>query len=103
MKWETLAKGIDTLVIYMGVSQLPFITEQLIKYGKPDSTPIALIHWGTTPYQQTITGTLADMPQKAKEAHIQNPTLIVIGEVVRLRESLGWFEKIHSGAIQEVL
>lgn len=102
-KWETLAKGIDTLVIYMGVSQLPFITEQLIKYGKPHSTPIALIHWGTTPHQQTLTGTLADMPQKAKEAHIQNPTLIVIGEVVALRETLCWFEKARSGAIQEVL
>jgi uroporphyrin-III C-methyltransferase len=102
-KWGTLAKSIDTLVIYMGVSQLPYITEQLMTNGKASSTPIALIHWGTTRHQQTVTGTLADITQKAKDAHIENPTLIVIGEVVKLRDSLHWFEQTRVGAIQEVL
>jgi uroporphyrin-III C-methyltransferase len=102
-KWESLAKGIDTLVIYMGVSQLTFIADQLIKNGKPGSTPIALIHWGTTHDQQTVIGTLADITHKAKDARIQNPTLIVIGQVVELRNSLHWFEQTLVGAIQEVL
>ena len=102
-KWETLAKGIDTLVIYMGVSQLPYITDQLMKNGKASSTPIALVHWGTTHCQQTVTGTLANITQKAKDARIQNPTLIVIGNVVELRDSLHWFEQTLEGAIQEVL
>lgn len=91
--WESLAKGIDTLAIYMGVGNLPYICEQLTKYGKPESTPVALIHWGTTDAQQTITGTLATIVEIVKTSEIQNPSMIIVGEVVKLREKIKWFEK----------
>lgn len=103
IKWEALAKGIDTLAIYMGVSQLPFITEQLMRFGKDVSTPVALIHWGTTPEQKTVVGTLGDIVRKAQESGIENPTMIVVGEVVKLREQLQWFEQTVAKNIQEVL
>ncbi|MFC3041438.1 uroporphyrinogen-III C-methyltransferase [Virgibacillus xinjiangensis] len=88
--WEHLAQGPDTLCVYMGVKKLPEICGKLMQYGKEPSTPIALIHWGTTEDQQTVTGTLADIREKSHL--IQNPSMIVIGEVVRLRDQLKWFE-----------
>ena len=90
--WEQLAQGIDTLCIYMGVSNLPFIREKLMRYGREASTPIALVQWGTTNRQATITGTLANIMEKAN--HIQNPAMIIVGEVVRLREQIAWFEQL---------
>lgn len=96
--WEYLAKGTDTICVYMGVKQLPYICEQLIQYGKSPETPIALIHCGTTAKQETVTGTLENIVEKAH--HIKNPAMIVIGEVVRLRESIQWFEW---KAAQEIL
>ncbi|MBM7646815.1 uroporphyrin-III C-methyltransferase [Scopulibacillus daqui] len=91
--WQCLAKGIDTLAIYMGMSQLPDIAQKLIAYGRPKSTPAALIHWGTTKEQKTVTGTLGNIVDKAKQYQIKNPTMIVVGEVVHLREKIKWFEK----------
>ncbi|MFJ7935856.1 uroporphyrinogen-III C-methyltransferase [Sporosarcina sp. NPDC096371] len=91
--WESLAKGIDTLAIYMGVGNLPYICEQLMQYGKPLSTPVALIHWGTTVEQQTVTGTLATIVDVAEKSCIKNPSMIVVGEVVSLRDKLQWFEQ----------
>lgn len=93
IRWESLAKGIDTLAIYMGVGNLPYISEQLTKYGRPASTPVALIHWGTTKDQQTVTGTLETIVEIAKREEIKNPSMIVVGEVVRLREEIQWFEQ----------
>ncbi|MFC2947362.1 uroporphyrinogen-III C-methyltransferase [Virgibacillus sediminis] len=89
--WEHLAKGPDTLCIYMGVRKLPDICDKLIRYGRDPQTPIALVHWGTTKGQQTVTGTLIDIQEKSHL--IQNPSMIVIGEVVRLRDQLKWFEE----------
>ncbi len=96
VKWESLAKGIDTLAIYMGVSNLPYITEQLMKYGKDEDTPVALIHWGTTNSQQTVTGTLATIVDIVKTRKIKNPSIIVVGEVVKLRDNIQWFEQQFS-------
>ncbi|MFJ8248194.1 uroporphyrinogen-III C-methyltransferase [Peribacillus asahii] len=92
-KWESLAKGIDTLAIYMGVSNLPYIREQLLKHGKSEDTPIALVHWGTTDIQKTVTGTLATIVDIVREEQIENPSMIIIGEVVRYREKLKWFKE----------
>ena len=92
LDWESLAKGIDTLAIYMGVANLPYICEQLITHGRAKTTPIALIHWGTTNVQQTVTGTLADIVDIVKKEKVSNPSVIVIGDVVELREELQWFE-----------
>ncbi|PFC03384.1 uroporphyrinogen-III C-methyltransferase [Bacillus cereus] len=93
VKWESLAKGVDTLAVYMGVSNLPYICEQLIKHGKDQSTPAAIIEWGTTSMQRTVTGTLGTIIDVAKKEKIQNPSMIIIGEVVRFREKIYWFEK----------
>lgn len=104
-KWESLAKGIDTLAIYMGVNNLPYIQEQLLKYGKKEDTPVALVHWGTTEVQKTVTGTLSTIAAIAKEEKIQNPSMIIIGEVVRYREKIKWFEEKlqQSSPISEAL
>ncbi|WP_028400401.1 uroporphyrinogen-III C-methyltransferase [Ectobacillus panaciterrae] len=92
-KWESLAKGIDTLAIYMGVSNLPYICGQLIRYGKSEHTPVALVEWGTTANQRTVTGTLGTIVTIAQKEEVQNPSMIVVGEVVRFREKIQWFEQ----------
>ncbi|WP_077324338.1 uroporphyrinogen-III C-methyltransferase [Virgibacillus siamensis] len=89
--WKHLAQGVDTLCVYMGVGQLPFICESLIRHGRNSSTPIALVHWGTTQRQQTVVGTLKNIVEKSHS--IKNPSMIIIGEVVRLREKIQWFEQ----------
>jgi len=90
--WAALAKGIGTLVFLMGVKNLPNIVARLRQNGRPSATPAALVRWGTTTRQQTVTGTLADIEARAKEAGIKAPAIIVIGEVVKLRDTLKWFE-----------
>jgi uroporphyrinogen III methyltransferase/synthase len=90
--WESLGRGIGTLVFFMGVKNLPDITRKLIAHGKPSTTPVALIRWGTTPGQQTVIGTLDDIAAQVKKAGLKAPAIIVVGEVVRLREKLKWFE-----------
>lgn len=89
--WEHLAKSMDTLCIYMGVKKLPEICTRLVRHGRPADTPAALVQWGTTGQQKTVTGTLGDIVQKARD--IENPAMIVVGEVVKLREKLQWFEQ----------
>lgn len=100
VKWESLAKGVETLAIYMGVSNLPYICEQLMKHGKDKSTPAAIIEQGTTSMQRTVVGTLGTIVDVAKKEQIQNPSMIVIGEVVRFREKIHWFEKQTENAYQ---
>lgn len=91
--WESLAKGVDTLVIYMGIRNLKYISEQLMTEGKSKDTPVALIHYGTTINQRTVTGTLEKIHEVAEREQVKNPSIIVVGEVVRLREQLKWFEQ----------
>lgn len=90
-KWQALAKGIDTLAIYMGVKNLPYIQKQLLTHGKSPKTPVALIHWGTTGKQRTVTGTLETIADVAEQQRVKNPSMIIIGEVVRLHDELQWF------------
>lgn len=92
IKWEALAKGIDTLAIYMGVKNLPYIQGKLLEHGKSPETPVALIHWGTLESQKTAVSTLAKILDTAKEERISNPCMIVVGEVVNLRKKINWFE-----------
>jgi uroporphyrinogen III methyltransferase/synthase len=91
LDWSTLA-GIGTLVFLMGVKNLPTIAENLIRAGKQASTPAALIRWGTTPDQETLTGSLGDIAQKAEQRCFAPPAIFVVGTVVSLRETLRWFE-----------
>ncbi|MBI5064511.1 MAG: uroporphyrinogen-III C-methyltransferase [Desulfatitalea sp.] len=90
--WAALAKGIGTLVFLMGVKNLPHIVERLRQNGRPAETPAALVRWGTTARQQTVVGTLADIVERARQANMGAPAIIVIGEVVSLRGALQWFE-----------
>ena len=91
--WEHLTKGIDTLVFYMGVHNLPRIVQQLLKNGKSPETPVALIRWATTSKQKTVTGTLQTIQERAIGENMKPPAIIVVGEVVSLRPTLRWFEK----------
>ncbi|MED1205414.1 uroporphyrinogen-III C-methyltransferase [Heyndrickxia acidicola] len=94
-------KGIDTLCIYMGVKNLPVICSQLMKHGKSPETPVALIHWGTTVNQMTVTGTLETICNVAEG--IKNPAMIIVGEVVRLRSQLKWFEDVQKNEVAHVV
>jgi uroporphyrin-III C-methyltransferase len=95
LNWEGLVKSTDTLAIYMGVGNLEHICNQLLFHGKTCETPVALIQWGTTTEQKTVTGTLQNIIEKGKQQKIANPAMIIVGEVVRLREDLSWFESMH--------
>lgn len=88
--WRSLVHGPDTLCIYMGVKKLPDICSLLLKHGKNEDTPVALVHYGTTDNQQTVTGTLTDIVNRAEG--IKNPAMIIVGEVVKLRDKISWFE-----------
>ncbi|MEH7176763.1 uroporphyrinogen-III C-methyltransferase [Neobacillus vireti] len=94
LDWEGLVRGIDTIAFYMGVGNLPFICENLIGHGKPASTPVILIQWGTFGRQKTLQGTLADISEKVLEANFRNPAIILVGNVISLREKISWFEKM---------
>jgi len=96
LDWSKLATGVDTLVFLMGTATLPQIVEKLVEYGRPAATPVAVIRWGTTPAQQVVTGTLADIARRVKEARLEPPAVTVVGEVVRLRETLRWFDSPHA-------
>ncbi len=90
--WPRMASGNGTLVFLMGMKNLPAIVDHLLAEGKPAATPVALIRWGTRATQRTVVGTLGDITKKASEAELEPPTIIVVGEVVRLRDQLNWFE-----------
>lgn len=90
--WASLA-GIGTVVFLMGVKTLGSIARRLIEAGKPAETPVAVIERATSPQQRTVTGTLCDIEAKAREAAVRPPALIVVGEVVKYREQLAWFEQ----------
>jgi uroporphyrinogen III methyltransferase/synthase len=92
VEWPRRASGNGTLVFLMGMKHLPAIVEHLRSEGRPIDTPIALIRWGTRSSQRTVVGTLGDIVRKAEEAELEPPTVIVVGEVVRLRDQLNWFE-----------
>jgi uroporphyrinogen III methyltransferase / synthase len=92
VEWDRLAATSGTVVFLMGMKNLPAIVAHLTASGRPATTPVALIRWGTRAEQRTVIGTLADIVRKADEARLEPPTVIVVGEVVRLREKLNWFE-----------
>lgn len=89
MDWSTLARGNQTLVIYMGLMKSQYIQQQLIQYGRASTTPIAIIERGTQIQQKVFSGTLSQLSELSKQA--QAPSLIVVGEVVRLSQKLDWF------------
>jgi uroporphyrin-III C-methyltransferase len=89
LNWQALAQGIDTLVFLMGISSLPLIVASLMDAGRPSDTPVAVIEKGTLPEQNVVIGTLVDIIDRAVE--IRPPSIIIVGEVVNLHETLQWF------------
>lgn len=92
LPWADLVAPGQTLVFYMGLVGLPTICSQLIAHGRAASTPAALVQQGTTRNQRTLTGTLASLPGIIATEDVQAPTLLIVGEVVTLRDKLAWFE-----------
>ncbi len=92
VKWEKLATATDTLVFLMGVENIEKISAQLMKNGRPGTCPAAIIRWGTHPKQQTWVTILAEAAATVKKYGIEPPAIFLVGEVVRLREKLRWFD-----------
>jgi uroporphyrinogen III methyltransferase/synthase len=92
--WDRISTGSDTLVFLMGMGNLAHIVNKLIQNGRPSSTPVAVISQGTSPEQRTLVGTLEDIVSRAQKEGFEPPAVIVVGEVVKLREQIRWFEKL---------
>lgn len=92
MDWSGLGPMDATLVILMGVGQLETIVRRLKLAGRGGETPVALVRWGTRAHQQTLEGTLDTITRQVRESGFQSPAIIVVGEVVKLRTALSWFE-----------
>ena len=90
MRWAGLANGPDTLIFLMGVENLGPITESLLRHGRPASQPAAAIRWATTSHQQIVAGTLGDIVERVRAADLRPPAVLIVGDVVGLRESLDW-------------
>lgn len=90
--WIGSAAGADTLVFLMGIGNLPHLVEQLIRQGRSPDTPVALVEQGTRTTQKTVAGTLTNIVERS--VNIRPPAVIIVGEVVRLRESLRWFDRV---------
>jgi siroheme synthase len=93
LDWPGLARRRQTVVIYMGLSGLSHLCAKLMEHGLPADWPAAIVQHGTQPTQRTITGTLTTLPALAEAANLRAPTLIIVGEVVTLRDKLRWFEE----------
>lgn len=90
VKWKNLAKSVDTIVIMMGLSRLEIICKNLVDGGLDKKTPVAVIQNGTTPKHKMIKGNLSNISQKVQQAKIKPPSIIIIGKVVNLSETIGW-------------
>lgn len=92
INWKRISEAVDTLVIYMGVGNLPYIVEELSKYKKPH-TEIALIQWGTMEGQKVVSGTLENIVETVQKENIGNPSIIIVGKVVNMHKKIDWFQQ----------
>lgn len=90
--WDKISTGIGTLIFFMGVKNLPNIAGNLVKHGRDKKTPVSIIRWGTTFKQETIVGTLENIVEMAAKKEMKPPSIIIVGDVVKLKEKLDWFE-----------
>ena len=93
LNWNGFANNFDTLVFLMGVKNMDNISKRLIEHGRPPNTPVAVIRWGTRPDQITIVGELSTISEQIMEKDIRPPAVMVVGEAVKLRDTLKWYEK----------
>ncbi len=91
--WEGLSSSADTLVVLMATRWIEEIVERILAGGRDPATPAAMISHGTTPRQRVVSAPLAELPKQVREAGLRAPTVLVVGEVARFRESIAWFEK----------
>jgi uroporphyrin-III C-methyltransferase/precorrin-2 dehydrogenase/sirohydrochlorin ferrochelatase len=92
LDWPALARPRQTIVVYMGLPGLPVLSAELVRHGLPATTPAAIVQQGTFATQRVVTGTLRTLPRRAERAGLHGPTLIIVGDVVRLRTRLNWFK-----------
>jgi uroporphyrin-III C-methyltransferase len=92
LDWEALVRPHQTVVIYMGLNALPDICRQLMAHGAPATRPIAAVQHGTLATQQVLTGTLSDLPAKVAGSGFTSPSLLIVGDVVKLHGTLHWFD-----------
>jgi uroporphyrin-III C-methyltransferase/precorrin-2 dehydrogenase/sirohydrochlorin ferrochelatase len=102
LDWQVLAQERQTLAVYMGNSELPLIQAQLLAHGRGASTPFALIENGSRPEQRVVTGTLANLAERAAEHGVQSPALLIVGEVAALAGTLGWFGRPPLGVTPSI-
>ncbi len=93
INWKALADFNGTLVFLMGIKNLENIVNRLIDNGMAPSTPVAIIEWGTMPEQKTVVGNLGNIVEIARSNSISPPAIVVVGDVVKLRSQLNWYEK----------
>ena len=93
LNWDLLCQPKQTVVVYMSLTGLDVICREMIGHGSPETLPAALIQQGTTRHQKVITGTLKTLPIRVAEEQVRAPTLLIIGEVVQLHGTLGWFQQ----------
>lgn len=91
LHWDQLARRGQTVVFYMGLQTLTQICTALCEHGLPADWPAALIESGTSPQQRVLTGTLTNLAQRVSDADVKGPSLLIVGEVVKLRDKLAWF------------
>ncbi len=95
LDWPTLIRPNQTIVIYMGLLGLSVLCQKLSSHGLSEKTPAAIVQQGTTHNQRVLIGSLGTLPDLAHSSNLTPPTLIIIGEVVNLHQSLTWFEPGH--------
>lgn len=93
IQWDKLANGAGTIVIYMGIKTLPIITKKLMDCGRDPKTPVAVVRWASTPKQRSVEGTLETITEVVRKADIKPPALVIVGDVVKLRNTIDWYEK----------
>lgn len=93
LNWTALATGIDTVAFYMSVGNISYIAKKMIENGRKASTSVAVIEWGTTDKQRTITGQLNEIASIIEREGYHNPSMIVVGDVVNVREKIQWFQE----------
>jgi uroporphyrinogen III methyltransferase / synthase len=97
VRWRDLASAVDTIVVLMAARSWPRIVDDLLAHGRSPDTPVALIRWGTTEAQEVVTGSLGDIVDRPHALALAAPLVVVIGDVVGLRDHLRWFSAPGEG------